>query len=194
MHRTRLQYPLGRTQAVTTQKTFRLGSDVVNNSWSRITVGSQVAAFGQGSSRPYTIVPFRLASRGLQCRCLLRWVGAPPVDLSSARPLASLRPCRLLLEGVQSARTKGGAKHHLGFCNCLHAGKVNWRAPVRQPQGRRRPHQEPQQHGRGTAASPEAAPPTRKARPPPSTRKQLHGEVWDLGARSPPRLLGASWN
>ena len=102
----------------------------MKNRWSRITVGSQVAAFGQGSSRPYTIVPLRLASRGLQCRCLLRWVGAPPVDLSSARSLASLRPCRLLLEGVQSARTKGGAKHHLGFCNCLHAGKVDWRAPV----------------------------------------------------------------
>ena len=89
---------LGPTQAVTTQKTFRLGSAVVNNSWSRITGASHVAAFGQGSSRPYTIVPLRLANRGLQCRRLLRWVGAPPVDSSSARSLASLRPCRLLLE------------------------------------------------------------------------------------------------
>ena len=52
MRRTRLQYPLGPTQAVTSQKTIRLGSAVVNNSWSKIIVGSQVAAFGQGSSRP----------------------------------------------------------------------------------------------------------------------------------------------
>ena len=86
------------------------------------------AAFGRGSSRPYTIVPLRLASRGLQCRCLLRWVGAPLVDLSSARFLTSLRPCRLLLECGPISKNEGSAKHHLGLCYCLHAGKVGWRA------------------------------------------------------------------
>ena len=65
------------------------------------------AAFGRGSSRPYTIVPLRLASRGLQCRCLLRWVGAPLVDLSSARFLTSLRPCRLLLEWGPNSKNVG---------------------------------------------------------------------------------------
>ena len=49
---------------------------------------------------------------GFSCRFVLSDLSDSTVASKIARSLASLRPCRLLLEGVQSARTRGGAN----FC------------------------------------------------------------------------------
>ena len=68
----------------------------------------QRGAIGAGQRRQAPIT----MGGGFSCRFVLSDFRDSTVVSKIARSLATLRPCRLLLEGVQSARTRGGAN----FC------------------------------------------------------------------------------